>query len=47
MVASLSAQIPIELDPGWNWISYPYSEVMYIDDALEGRSVRLVTDVME
>ena len=31
-----SQNIPITLDQGWNWISYPRSEPMTIQEALEG-----------
>ncbi|MBQ6728596.1 MAG: hypothetical protein IJQ83_00515 [Bacteroidales bacterium] len=30
------AQVPITLNNGWNWISYPYSEPMTIEEALSG-----------
>ena len=30
------AQVPITLEQGWNWISYPYSEPMTIEAALSG-----------
>ena len=30
------AQVPITLEQGWNWISYPYSEPMTIGAALSG-----------
>ena len=30
------AQVPITLEQGWNWISYPYSEPMTIEEALSG-----------
>ena len=30
------AQVPITLNNGWNWISYPYSEPMTIQEALSG-----------
>ena len=30
------AQVPITLNQGWNWISYPYSEPMSITEALAG-----------
>ena len=30
------AQVPITLNQGWNWISYPYTEPMTISEALSG-----------
>ena len=39
MLAAMSlgqAQVPITLEQGWNWISYPYSEPMTIEAALSG-----------
>ena len=39
MLAAMSmgqAQVPITLNQGWNWISYPYTEPMTISEALSG-----------
>ena len=30
------AQVPITVEQGWNWISYPYSEPMSVAEALSG-----------
>ena len=39
LIAAVSvgqAQVPITLNQGWNWISYPYTEPMTISEALSG-----------
>ena len=35
-MATGQAQVPITLEQGWNWISYPYSEPMSVAEALSG-----------
>ena len=36
MASGFAQDIPITLNQGWNWISYPYSEPMSITEALSG-----------
>ena len=36
MASGFAQNIPITLNQGWNWISYPYSEPMSITEALSG-----------
>ena len=36
MASGFSQDIPITLNQGWNWISYPYFEPMSIEEALSG-----------
>ena len=36
MASGFAQNVPITLNQGWNWISYPYSEPMSITEALSG-----------
>ena len=36
MTVGHTQNVPITLNQGWNWISYPYSEPMTIEEALSG-----------